>query len=87
MGCNTYLLPVLATDRLPYCFFAVTSHAINEQASPKIGESAAAAKFCLFHISVSVAGSTAEEIMTPCSCVRLHVRVKNLGSLTIIKYR
>ena len=87
MGWNTYLLPVLATDRLPYSFLAVTSHAINEQASPRIGESAAAAKFCLFHISVNVAGNTAEEIMTPCNCIRLHVRVKKVGSLTIIKYR
>lgn len=76
MGCNTYLLPVLATDKLPYSFFAVTSHAINEQASPRIGESAAATRFCLFHISVNVAGSTADEIMTPCHCVRLHDKVR-----------
>ena len=77
MGYDTYLLPVLATERLPYSFFAVTSHAIKEQASPRTGESAAAAKFCLFHISVNVAGSTAEEIMTPCPYIRLHAKVKD----------
>ena len=63
---RTHFAPVLATDRLPPSFLAVTSHAINEHASPSIGERAAAAKFCLLHINVNVAGSTAEEMMTPC---------------------
>ena len=44
---GTYLLPVLATERFPYCFFAVTSQAIKEHARPSTGDKAAAARFCL----------------------------------------
>ena len=62
---KTYLLPVLVTERLPYCFFAVTSQAIREQVRPRTGLRVAAIMFCLLHIRVSVAGRTAEEIMTP----------------------
>ena len=60
-----YLLPVLSTLRLPNCLFAVTSQAIRELARPRIGERVAAMVFCLDHISVRVAGRTAEEMMTP----------------------
>ena len=63
---EAYLLPVLSTERFPYCFLAVTSQASKEHARPSIGDSAAAARFCLSHNKVNVAGSTAEDIMTPC---------------------
>lgn len=59
------MAPVLATDRLPPCFFAVTSQAIREHTRPKMGERVAAARFCLLHIRVRVAGTTADEMMTP----------------------
>lgn len=58
-------MPVLAMERLPDCFLAVTSHAMRELARPRIGDRVAAIMFCLFHISVRVAGRTAEEIITP----------------------
>lgn len=62
---STYFAPVLSTDRSPPCFLAVTSHAINEQIRPKMGERAAAARFCLLHIKVKQAGITADEMITP----------------------
>ena len=62
----TYFAPVLSTDNDPPCFLAVTSHAIREHMRPRMGERAAAARFCLLHIRVKLAGSTAEEMMTPC---------------------
>lgn len=61
----TYFLPVLSTERLPYCFLAVANQAIRELARPKMGESVAASIFCLPHIKVRVAGRTAEDMMTP----------------------
>lgn len=64
-GCKTHLLPVLSTERLPCCLLAVTSQAMRELASPRIGERVAAIMFCLLHIKVRVAGRTAEEMMTP----------------------
>lgn len=60
-----YLRAVLSTDKLPYCFLAVTNHAMRELMRPRIGERVAAIVFCLLHISVRVAGMTAELIMTP----------------------
>ncbi len=60
-----YLLPVLSTERLPYCFLAVTSHAVRELTSPRMGEKVAAMVFCLLHIKVRVAGMTAELMITP----------------------
>ena len=62
---GTYLLPVLATERLPYSFLAVTSQVVREQIRPRTGVSVAAIIFCFFHIRVRVAGSTAELIITP----------------------
>lgn len=62
---GTDLLPVLSTERLPYCFLAVTSQAIRELVRPRIGERVAAIMFCCFHIRVKAAGRTAEEMMTP----------------------
>lgn len=44
---------------------------IREQARPKIGERDAATTFCLLHNSVRVAGSTADDMITPCLAVRL----------------
>ena len=64
-GFETYLAPVLATERLPDSFWAVTSHAMSELARPRTGLSVAAMAFCFFHIKVRVAGRTAEEMMTP----------------------
>lgn len=61
----TYLLPVLLTERLPNCLFAVTSQAVRELARPRMGERVAAMVFCLLHIRVRVAGRTAELMMTP----------------------
>jgi hypothetical protein len=64
---KTYFAPVVATVRTPPSFLAVTSQAIREQAKPRTGVKVAAAQLCLLHISVKLAGSTAEEIMTPMS--------------------
>ena len=62
---ETYLLPVLSTERLPYCFLAVTSQAMRELMRPRIGDRVAAMVFCLLHIRVRVAGRTAELMITP----------------------
>ena len=62
---KTYLLPVLATERFPVCFFAVTSQAVREQMRPRKGVKVAATVFCLLHIRERVAGRTADEMMTP----------------------
>jgi len=74
----TYLAPVLATERLPDSFLAVTSQAIRELARPRTGLRVAAIAFCFFHISVRVAGRTAEEMMTPTvrdvRCMRFYIR-------------
>ena len=43
---------------------------IREQARPNIGERHTAKRFCLSHISVSTAGNTADDIMTPYHAVR-----------------
>ena len=61
----TYLEPVESTDRVPYCFFAVTSQAVRATARPRTGEKEAAIQFCPDHISVNVAGKTAAEMITP----------------------
>jgi len=50
---------------MPLSCCAVTSQAIKEQARPRGGLSIAAHLFCLLHMRVRVAGSTADEIMTP----------------------
>ena len=68
---RAYFAPVLATDREPPCLFAVTSQAMREHARPKTGEMVAAARFCLLHIKVNVAGTTADEIITPCHSLGL----------------
>ena len=60
-----YFAPVLATERLPPSFLAVTSQAIKEQDNPRMGARVAAILFCLLHIRVRTAGMTAEEMMTP----------------------
>jgi len=64
---KAYFALVLSTVRTPLSFLAVTSQAVKEQAKPRIGVKVAAAQLCLLHISVKLAGSTAEEIMTPMS--------------------
>ena len=82
-----YFAPVLATERVPYCFLAVTSQAIRAQARPSMGVRAAAARFCFFHIRVRVAGRTAEPMMTPWVWVRMWEECGRGGSgeITIIK--
>ena len=62
---DAYFAPVLFTERSPPSFLAVTSHAMSEHMRPSIGDNAAAARFCCFHIRDNVAGRTAEEIITP----------------------
>jgi hypothetical protein len=60
------LAPLVATVITPsFSFDVVTSHAMILQQRPKIGDRVAAHLFWPFHISVRVAGSTAEEMMTP----------------------
>ena len=59
------LAPVESTEMLPNSFEAVTSHAMREQQSPSGGVRVAAHLFWPDHIKVRVAGSTAEEMMTP----------------------
>jgi hypothetical protein len=59
------LAPKLSTLRVPLRLWAVASHAINEQASPRGGLSMAAHLFCLLHSRVRAAGRTADETMTP----------------------
>ena len=86
-GVTTYFAPVLATDRSPPCFFAVTSQAINEQTRPRIGESAAAARFCLLHIKVSVAGTTAEDMITPYNEISCTEGAGKGLEVTIIRYK
>ena len=48
------LAPVLSTDRLPPSFFAVTSQAMREQVSPRIGLRVAAIIFSVFVLIMSV---------------------------------
>jgi hypothetical protein len=58
--------PEVATEMTPLLSFeVVTNQAVRLQARPRIGLSVAAQKFWPFHIKVNVAGSTAEEMMTP----------------------
>lgn len=60
---------------------------IGEQARPKIGERHAATACCLFQNSVRVAGSTADDIITPCLAVRDFDATNAKSIITIIKYR
>jgi hypothetical protein len=60
------LAPDVSTLMTPLLSFeVVTNQAVRLHASPRIGLSVAAQKFWPFHIKVSVAGKTADEIMTP----------------------
>ena len=60
---------------------------VREQARPNMGERDTAKRFCLFHINVSTAGSTADDIITPCLAVRNVDATITEGSITIIRYR
>jgi hypothetical protein len=59
------LAPKLSTLNEPPSLEAVTIQVIKEQTRPSGGLSIAAHLFCLVHMSVKVAGSTADEIITP----------------------
>lgn len=59
------LAPVHVTESSPHSFLAVTSHAMSEQTKPRGGLKVAACQLKPDHMSVKVAGTTAEEIMTP----------------------
>ena len=53
-----------------------------------MGERHTATTFCLSHINVSTAGSTADDMITPCIAVRdFEAMTVAKGSITIIRYR
>lgn len=62
---QTNLDPVQSTDSSPHSFFAVTSHAIREQARESGGVNVAAAQDWRSQSKVSEDGITAPEIITP----------------------
>jgi hypothetical protein len=67
--------PVEEIERLPLSLLVVTSQAIREHVRPKIGVAVAATAFCHFHMTVRVAGMTAEDTMTPINRYRYPIGI------------